>query len=182
MDFDRLLESPSESRAVEYKQWLDLDSPEHCALLAKSLIALANFGGGHLVLGFKSGKHGTLSLCDHEAPEDPRARYAPERIQQIVQRYSTTAFEVACHYIARQGSTAVHPVIEVPSNIPDVVFPKRGSPDGNRWSRVGCTRASPALAVRPPSRPATGGASLTTCFAERETCMFSFYRQCSSPN
>ena len=34
-----------------------LSSREHRAVLAKSLIALANFGGGAVVLGFKSDHH-----------------------------------------------------------------------------------------------------------------------------
>lgn len=48
----RLILEPVETLEVEYKNWLDLKTPPHKAKLAKELIALANHGGGHVVLGF----------------------------------------------------------------------------------------------------------------------------------
>lgn len=47
-----LLTEPSENPTVEYKSWLDLQDQEKKGLLAKAVIALANEGGGHLVIGF----------------------------------------------------------------------------------------------------------------------------------
>ena len=47
-----LLIDPREGLDVEFKNWLDLDSDEHKAVLAKALMAIANHGGGFVVIGF----------------------------------------------------------------------------------------------------------------------------------
>ena len=49
-----LVENPRETLDVELKDWLDLrGSQEHKAQLAKALLALANHGGGYLLIGFE---------------------------------------------------------------------------------------------------------------------------------
>lgn len=47
-----LISEPREELGVEYKDWLDLKTNEHKATLAKAAIALANHGGGFIVIGF----------------------------------------------------------------------------------------------------------------------------------
>ena len=47
-----LISEPHEDLAVEYKTWLDLGQEKDKATLAKACIALANHGGGFIVLGF----------------------------------------------------------------------------------------------------------------------------------
>ena len=47
-----LISEPREDLGVEYKDWLDLTTNEHKATLAKAAIALANHGGGFIVIGF----------------------------------------------------------------------------------------------------------------------------------
>jgi hypothetical protein len=136
MDLEALLRQPGEKRDVEHKQWLDLHMPHHQAVLAKALIALANFGGGQIVIGFKSGENGVLSVCDDEAPGNHGTVYAPEAIQGVVSRYLTHEFEVTCDYIVRPGSSMVHPIICVPSDVREVVFAKRASADGTTLARA----------------------------------------------
>lgn len=130
-DVQTLLTQPDESRDVEYKQWLDLNSTEHTAVLAKALIALANYGGGRVVLGFKSKDHGTLEPCDDECPGSVEITYARERLQQIIARYASHRFEITCDFIARGTSGVAHPVISVPADVRTVIYPTHGSPDGN---------------------------------------------------
>ena len=48
-----LLEFPVEKLKVEYKSWLKLDENPGRATLAKAAIALANEGGGVIVLGMR---------------------------------------------------------------------------------------------------------------------------------
>jgi hypothetical protein len=50
---DDLLAEPRETLDVEVKEWLDLSENGHRALLAKEIIALANHGGGYVVVGFE---------------------------------------------------------------------------------------------------------------------------------
>ena len=46
-----LLGEPREAADIEVKEWLDLASNEHRASLAKEIIALANHGGGFVLIG-----------------------------------------------------------------------------------------------------------------------------------
>ena len=48
-----LLQFPTEKLTVEYKSWLDLSDNGGKATLAKAAIALANEGGGVIVLGMR---------------------------------------------------------------------------------------------------------------------------------
>jgi predicted HTH transcriptional regulator len=53
-DLEPLLATPAEALDVEHKRWLDLrGNDEHKALLAKAVIALANEGGGVIVIGYR---------------------------------------------------------------------------------------------------------------------------------
>ena len=57
MDFDtprllELLRNPAEDLSFEIKEWLDLRDNVHKAKLAQAIIALANHGGGALLLGY----------------------------------------------------------------------------------------------------------------------------------
>src|ERR1700749_2779896 len=47
-----LLIDPHETPDVEIKGWLDISTPDHQAKLAKGIIALANHGGGYILIGF----------------------------------------------------------------------------------------------------------------------------------
>ena len=49
---ESLTRNPREELGVELKGWLDLSQGEHKADLAKALMALANHGGGYVLLGY----------------------------------------------------------------------------------------------------------------------------------
>ena len=51
-DLQPLISEPREDLAVEYKTWLDITQEKGKATLAKACIALANHGGGFVVIGF----------------------------------------------------------------------------------------------------------------------------------
>jgi len=65
-----LLYFPSESLAIEYKSWLDLTDTAGRATLAKAAIALANEGGGIIVLGMREdvGEGGALGSHGRDLP------------------------------------------------------------------------------------------------------------------
>lgn len=52
-ELQTLLQFPVEKLTVEYKSWLDLNENSGRAILAKAAIALANEGGGVVVLGMR---------------------------------------------------------------------------------------------------------------------------------
>jgi len=50
-DLSELVAGKSEDLGVEYKAWMDTSPPEVRAKLARHIAALANHGGGYLILG-----------------------------------------------------------------------------------------------------------------------------------
>jgi hypothetical protein len=96
-ELETLVTDPRETLEVELKNWLDLRDNGHRATLAKELIALANHGGGHLVLGFD------------DAGPTPLARPAgyiidADEVNGVVSRYADPDFhclltEIGGHYV-----------------------------------------------------------------------------------
>lgn len=50
-----LLASPCETDRLDFKESLDLSNPRDIVELAKDILAMANSGGGHLVIGIEDG-------------------------------------------------------------------------------------------------------------------------------
>lgn len=120
-DLQPLLGEPREDLAAEYKTWLDLSGNEHKAVLAKAAIALANHGGGFIIIGF-----------DDQGPAlTPVARPAgfPEVSQDAVNaaihRFATPEFHCELYNVPHPATQAVHPVIVVPGNMTEPVMSKR---------------------------------------------------------
>ncbi|HUA53799.1 MAG TPA: hypothetical protein VMB81_16620, partial [Candidatus Sulfotelmatobacter sp.] len=53
VDIQQLLLKPREALDFEIKGWLDLSLSQHCFVLAKAIIALANSGGGYVLIGMR---------------------------------------------------------------------------------------------------------------------------------
>jgi hypothetical protein len=116
-DLDRLILEPSETLEVEYKAWLDLTTRGHKAKLAKELIALANHGGGHVVLGFSDPGMSPLAK-----PNGYPALTADD-INGIVAAYADPPFH------CRIAEVLGHVVISVPAGATVPIRSKRGSAD-----------------------------------------------------
>jgi predicted HTH transcriptional regulator len=59
-DLDDLINEPRETLDVEVKEWLDLTDNDHRSMVATEITALANHGGGFLVIGFEERADGTF--------------------------------------------------------------------------------------------------------------------------
>ena len=105
---ERLVAQPQEALEVELKGWLDLDSREAQADLAKALIALANSGGGFVVIGFTE-QDGRVE----PAPGHPAAfeMYSQDRIAGIVERYAEPTFHCEVRQVRRVVDGGLYPVI-----------------------------------------------------------------------
>ena len=114
-----LITEPREDLDAEYKDWLDLTGNErHKAKLAKAAIALANHGGGHIVIGFKD--KGLISR--------PRPREIPEITQDSVnaaiRRYVNSEFHCKMYNVPHPDTDVSHPVVIIPS-MPTPVMSRR---------------------------------------------------------
>ena len=109
---------------MEHKDWLDLSENEHRATLAKAAIAIANHGGGFIVVG--------LAEEGHELQSRGRSSTVPEITQDTVNaaiiRYAAPEFHCSMHSVTHPVTDVVHPVIVVPGNITVPVMSKRDCP------------------------------------------------------
>ena len=116
------ISEPREALGVEYKDWLDLSTKEHKATLAKAAIALANHGGGFIVIGFAD--QGS-ELQSQARPSDVQ-EITQDAVNAAIRRYATPEFHCRVDYVAHQKTNVVHPVITVPGNLTVPVMSKGG--------------------------------------------------------
>src|SRR2546429_2657512 len=86
-----LVERPGESLAIEIKRWIDPDQPQGKAILVKAALALRNYGGGYIVIGFDND---TLEPDKHNVPPDVKALFHIDKIHGLISRYASEPFEV----------------------------------------------------------------------------------------
>ena len=126
LHLERYLVNPIEDLDTEYKDWLDLSEESNRATLAKAVIALANHGGGVIILGFKEQGTGWV----------PRAKPAEivdvtqDVVNAAVRRYAEPQIHCQIHQVRHPTVGSVHPVIRVPGgDVP--VMSKRDQSEGS---------------------------------------------------
>lgn len=85
VELEGLLAEPRETMEIEVKEWLDLQENDHRALLAKEIIALANHGGGYIVVGFRETDDGLFEPVP-PSPEQMRG-WSQDAVQDVVSKY-----------------------------------------------------------------------------------------------
>ncbi len=123
---EQLVTHPHEALEVELKGWLDLESRVAQADLAKALIALANTGGGYVVIGF-SDAGGVVA----EAAERPATleQYTQDRVAGVIDRYAEPPFSCAVHHVTTPSGGAF-PVIVISGDHRVPIRSKRDGPEG----------------------------------------------------
>lgn len=104
---ERLIKAPNESLTLELKAWLDLKEPEHKAKLVRAFLALRNYNGGYVVIGFDD-ETGNPSP---NPPSDPRAAYRGDDLQRLVATYASDPFGIETEHPKRDG--VAYPVIKI---------------------------------------------------------------------
>lgn len=116
-----LLGEPREDMAAEYKTWLDLTANEHKAVLAKAAIALANHGGGFIIIGFDDQGHRLASVARPlDLPE-----VSQDAVNAAIHRFATPEFHCELYSVPHPATQAAHPVIVIPGNLTEPVMSKR---------------------------------------------------------
>lgn len=128
LDIRTLLDAPRETLSVEHKAWLDLGDQRHRGILAKALIALANHGGGYVVIGISEEEGGTRRRVVARPPEI--AAYSQEMIATLVRKFIDPVFDCELLTLKDPETDVELAVLSVPSGIPDIVMSKSGVPDG----------------------------------------------------
>ncbi|CAO3449872.1 AlbA family DNA-binding domain-containing protein [Azospirillum largimobile] len=123
-----LVNSPQESLNIEVKRWIDLGDKAGAATIAKAAIALANHGGGFILLGFEELSDGSFRVGQPVPPA--LDAYSQDAIARIVASYAEPSFQVQVTHIRRSGTDGtVHPVVIVPGSHRVPIQAKKGSPD-----------------------------------------------------
>jgi hypothetical protein len=117
-----LVDEPNETLSTEYKSWLDLNSNDHRADLARHIAALANYGGGYIVFGFSD----DMSI----APRDPNfsAMVTRDIVSGISQKYLEPPVQCDVR-VVRSAAGNDHPVVIVPPHGATPVCAKSGGPE-----------------------------------------------------
>jgi hypothetical protein len=112
----RLLALPNESLAVEYKSWLTLSENHGRATLAKAAIALANHGGGIIVLGMRSVGVDAGVLTSQPRP-DGLQRYTQDEVNAAINRYAEPAIHSELLFGTHPETAIEHAFVCVPGQI-----------------------------------------------------------------
>jgi hypothetical protein len=127
LDLDDLVNEPREALDIEVKDWLDLTNNDHRSLVAKEIIALANHGGGYLVVGFTENSDGSFTPNSNNNYIN---NWSQDAIQSIISKYLDPVFQCRVHHRSDKKSGGTYPIISVPGGHRVPVRAKSGSPDG----------------------------------------------------
>ena len=116
-----LITKPREDLATEYKGWLNLTSKEDRAKLAKAAIALANHGGGHVVIGFA--ERGQSLESQPLPPEIPEI--TQDSVNTAIRRFADPEFHCEVYDVPHPGTGVSHTVVAVPSTLTVLVMSRR---------------------------------------------------------
>jgi predicted HTH transcriptional regulator len=105
---ESLTRNPREELRVELKDWLDLSQGEHGAVLVKAILALANHGGGYVLIGYDDVTRQPIS-----SPTNMISGYDQDTVNGIVRRYSDPQIHVQVEQ-APDNNGNDHPVLVVP--------------------------------------------------------------------
>jgi hypothetical protein len=142
MEFDsprllELLRNPAEDLAFEIKEWLNLSDNAHRALLAQALIALANHGGGAVLIGYA--EQGNGSFIPAEPRPDNLSGYTPDVVNEISRAYLNPAVHCEVRHIEHPDGGLLFPVISVPGGHSIPIMARRGGPQGQSKLQAGRT-------------------------------------------
>ncbi len=121
-----LVTHPRESLDTELKGWLDLSWGEHKADLAQAMLALANHGGGYILVGFE--ESGGTWVAAEPRPAD-LSQYTQDNVNGVVQSYAEPTFHCEVHHIAHPMTGRAFPVVVVPGGHRLPIRAKRDGPN-----------------------------------------------------
>lgn len=173
-----LVDRPTESLSIELKRWIDPDQPEGQAKIVKAALALRNYGGGYLIIGFGDNTH---EPDQANIPQDVKTAFHIDKIQDLISRYASEPFEVSVEFPEREGQP--YPVLIVPPGVKTPVAAKADlqSDNGRKLISVNDVYIRSLLANNTPSTTKATWKDwpniLGECFDNREADIGRFLRR-----
>jgi Schlafen, AlbA_2 len=168
-----LLLDARETLEVELKGWIDIvNSADHKAVLAKAIIALANHGGGVIIIGFE--KAGNAMMSAQSRPAN-LAGYTPDTVNAVVNRYAEPAFHCDVRILSAPGSSDTYPIIVVPGGHRLPIRAKRDGPNRQTIQQNTYYIRRPGPQSEPPQTAQEWDALMRRCLSNaREKLLNSF--------
>ena len=168
-----LLVDLREDLDLEVKNWLDLKgNNEDKATFAKAALALANHGGGFIVLGFEETGKGMAEAANRPATLE---RYNQDLINGIVQNYCDPPFHCAVHLVPNPKG-ATFPVVKIPGGHRVPVRARRAGPDENIVQLNAIYVRKPGPRSEPPQSGQEWEDLLSRCLGNRRDEMLGYIR------
>ncbi len=145
-----ILANPSETMSIECKGWLDISEKRDKATLAKAAIALANNGGGTIVLGVGKNKSDSGKLTCLPKPAGFQI-YSSDAIDSAINTYADPDINFKLSFASHPDSGEEYPFIEIPGGMLQPVFAKK-SFDGV-IEKYACYTRKPGPKSAKPSSP-----------------------------
>lgn len=161
-----LLAHPREDLHIEVKGWLDLTDEEQKADLAQAMLALANSGGGYILIGFTQGDTGYI-------PQQPRPQdlqmYSHDIVNGIIQSYADPPFHCEVYPVPHPHTGELFPIILVPGGHRVPIRAKRDGPGNCHVRQNTYYIRRPGPSSEPPRTAQEWDDLLRRClFAQRE--------------
>jgi len=131
----------------ELRGWLDLTQKEGRANLAKAILALANHGGGFVLIGF-------IREEGSWVPAEPRPsdlnHYTQDIVNDIVNAYAEPPFQCNIRHVPHSQSGLLFPIVVVPGGHKVPIHAKRSGPYGRHVSKCTYYIRRPGPRSEPP--------------------------------
>ncbi len=139
-DLQQLFKLENETLATEFKSWLDLSAAAGRAPLAKAAIALANHGGGTIVVGMReaAGK----PIGSYQRPE-AIPRYTADAVNSAVNRYADPNIHCDVLHLKHPSTGHEHAFIVVPGGYAVPIMAARGTDGEILAQKVYIRKAGP---------------------------------------
>lgn len=168
-----LLIDPHETLEIELKEWLDIfGNNDHKAVLAKGLIALANHGGGFVIIGFSETDQGVSP-----APNRPAnlAAYTPDTVNSVVLAYAEPSFHCDVTVVAAPDG-AQYPIITIPGGHRVPIKARRDGPNGQIVRQNFYYVRRPGPQSEPPQNGAEWDALIRRCISNGRDDLLNQFR------
>lgn len=132
---DYLVQQGEETLDVEFKGPLDLSTEDHKDDLAKSLLAMANHGGGYVIIGVDAKQRKQSAATGANLPTH-------DDIIRVVSSYADPTFHCNVHKISPNGVKCA--VVVVPGGHPTPIRAKRDGPKHVKINRYYVRKPGPA--------------------------------------
>ena len=121
-----LLSDPREDLDRELKPWLKLSDPEDRANIGQAILALANHGGGYVLLGFQEQGGRWMPADGRPSRLDT---YSQDRVNGIVLHFADPPFHCEVHHVPHPETGDLFPVIVVPGGHRVPIRARRSGPN-----------------------------------------------------